>query len=582
MGYWRGKRMLACAFALIGASLAARGVADAQTAQQAVPNAQQLNPAEQTKSATRRRNVDVFSGPAAEACSLPDDPRLKFKLNGVDIEGTNSLAPDRVRNAYVDLAGSEITPATICEIRDRISQMLFRRGILARVLIPEQKIEQGRVRLKVIEAQIVRVRYHGDIGPAQSRVEAYLNRLSGLAPFDLDTAQRYLLLANDIPGVRATAALSHSTAPGAPAGGIDLDVALTRVAFDEVGAVQNSSSKSLGPWSGIARVDMNSLTSLGERTTLIGYTTLGNNSQEVVQLIEQARVGDSGLYAQGAFAYGRSHPGDVLKPLNLKGDSYVATLELDDPVMRLTRRNLTLGGGLDWIDQTTDFPGGGLLTNDHLRVLWARAETSGAHPFAHALMGGPYVTIDHDLTVQVRKGLDAMGASRTGGLALSRPAGRADAWVVRAEGGTDIRFEPSAPGGTPLTLSARFEGQWADRPLLSYEEQAIGDLTIGRGYDPAAVSGDRVIAGEVKAVVGPIVIGWLKFAPYGFLDAARVTNLDPGSQDITVRSVGGGVEFRLPYGVRGDLTYAEPLDKTFPSAVSKPPARLLFQLVIAH
>ena len=34
---------------------------------------------------------------------------------------------------------------------------------------------------------------------------------------------------------------------------------------------------------------------------------------------------------------------------------------------------------------------------------------------------------------------------------------------------------------------------------------------------------------------------------------ARVTNLDPGSQDVTLRSVGGGLEFRLPYDKKGDV-----------------------------
>ena len=41
----------------------------------------------------------------------------------------------------------------------------------------------------------------------QDKVEDYLEKLRGMTPFDLDTAQRYLLLANEVPGVRVSAAL---------------------------------------------------------------------------------------------------------------------------------------------------------------------------------------------------------------------------------------------------------------------------------------------------------------------------------------------------------------------------------------
>ena len=140
---------------------------------------------------------------------------------------------------------------------------MFHQGILARVVIPEQSLGSGRVQLRVIEAKIVSVRFHGDIGPIQGKVEAYLNHLRGLAPFDLDTAQHYLLLANDIPGVQVSAKLKHSTATDNPAsqdpGALDLDVTIERRPFDVVGEIQNTGSDTQGPWSAIARVDLEQL-----------------------------------------------------------------------------------------------------------------------------------------------------------------------------------------------------------------------------------------------------------------------------------------------------------------------------------
>jgi hemolysin activation/secretion protein len=131
-------------------------------------------------------------------------------------------------------------------------------------------------------------------------------------------------------------------------------------------------------------------------------------------------------------------------------------------------------------------------------------------------------------------------------------------------------------------------GQWADRPLLAFEEQAIGNLSVGRGYDPDAASGDRVAAGEFKFELGPMKLTkTVRITPYVFDDLARVTNLDTGAQDVTLRSVGGGVEIRFPYDARGDAVrvdfgYAKPLDKTFPAQTKKPPERWLLQVIIAH
>ena len=583
------------AAALAGASIAALAVGTtcAQTPSPQTPSSstttrEQLNPAKSTEAASRRR-ADIFSAPEQAPCPFKSSD-IRFTLKSVQVSGSSILSANDIQRAYADMVGRPQPVAAICEIRDRLAIQLFRRGVLARVEVPAQRIlpTEGRVRLEVIEARIVAVRYHtvGNIGPAQRKVEQYLDRLRGLAPFDLDTAQHYLLLANDIPGVQVIATPKPSTAPAVSAeaarGALDLDVQISRRALDEVAAVQNTSSKTLGPWSGVVRVDLNSFTRFGERTSLIAYSTLGNQEQEVVQLLEEARFGGHGLTARASFAYGRSRPGDVLAPLKLKGESYVGAFEMDYPLVHLRRKSLTLGTGMDFVNQNTEFPGGGALSDDSLRVVWARAEGSGQHLFG-APVAGADMTTSGSLSLEVRKGLDTLGASRAGTPSLSRIDGKPDAMVVRADGQGSVLLDPAQGRLVPLALAVHVQGQWADKPLLSYEEQAIGNLTIGRGYDPDALSGDRVIASEFKAQVGPIAL-WRGFslAPYGFYDVARVTNLDPGSQDRTVRSVGGGAELRLTHGLRADVAYAMPLDKPFAAATTTPPARVLLQIVFAH
>lgn len=374
--------------------------------------------------------------------------------------------------------------------------------------------------------------------------------------------------------------------PGAPPEGLDLLVTIKRTAIDEFGLISNYNAKTLGPWDAIARADFNGLTSWGEKTSLIAYTTLGNNRQEVAQVIETAKMGDSGLFGQASFAWGHTRPGDVLKQLDLTGNSYVGSFEFDYPLVRLQRENLTLASGMDFVNQITAFKSGQALSDDFLRVVWLRADMSA--------VGADRQVVDNqmstaaDLSVQANKGLDILGASKAGAQALSRNEGQPDAWVVHAEGHASLRITPDNPKFLPITFSGHFIGQWANAPLLAYEEQAIGNLTIGRGYDPNSAAGDDVAAGEFLLELGPIPFRrTIRLTPYAFYDLAYVGYLEQGQQDVTLRSLGGGVEIRIPYDVRGhtvrmDLGYAKPLDKPIPSAMEKPDPRFLVQIVIAH
>lgn len=550
-------------------ALGAATFADPASAQPATgvqqPSREQLHPERQAPT-PQPRSRDLFSAPPALPCPLADS-KVTFRLESVEIAGA-TVAAQRLRPAYQDLIGSTVPISAICKIRDRLSLILFRQGLLARVEAPAQTISAGRLKLVVVEARIVAVRVRGDIGPAQDKVEAYLDKLRGLAPFDLRTAQRYLLLANDVPGVRISAALRPS-AEGR--GAIDMEVQVRRSAYDLVGAVQNSGSDTLGPWSVLARADLNSFTRFGERTTLVAYHTAPKDEQWIVELIEEARLRASGLLGRASLAYGRSHPGGALKPLSLQGDSLIFTPEIQYPIVKLKRLTLNAGAGFDLVQQKTRFPGGGLLADDKLRVGWISLSGDYLQPLfdERAVASGK-------ANLQVRKGLSVLGASKPGDAFLSRSEGRPDAWVARLESDNQIANRFGA-------LGLRVQAEYAGKPLLSYEELAVGDLSIGRGYEPAVLSGEQVVAAELKVSPQELRFGdrW-GVTPFAFCDASRVANRDPGSQSRTLRSAGVGLDARFPYGVRANFAWAHPFDKPFPNQPKAPDDRVLFQLVVVR
>lgn len=547
--------------------MAAPGLARAQPASAqataALPTPQQLNPAQQAQAAPPSRGGDLLAPPERGACPLATSP-LSFTLTGVEFRGAKAVDAKTLSAAYAGLLGRSIKVVAICEIRDRAAEIIFRKGFLARVEIPEQRITDGRLVFDVVEARIASVRVRGNAGAAQSKVEDYIEQLRGLTPFDLRTAERYLLLASDVPGARISAALRPS-AQGR--GAVDMDVTVSRQPLDVVVNVQDFGSRSLGPTGGLVRADLNGLTPFGDRTTLVVYSTLFDDQQQVVQLVEEARAGARGWLGRLSLSYGRTHPGGEAAALNLQGASFVASLQGIYPFLRSRRNNLNLTAGFDFIDQSTVFAAGGTLNNDRLRVLYGRADGDMRRFFWGREM-------DVKFGLEVRKGLPALGASADGQAYLSRIEGRSDAVVVRADG--QVRQQWTGLISTQLSVQA----QYANHPLLAYEEMTAGNLTIGRGYDPSSVSGDNGYAGAFELRVGPFqATRWGNVQVYGFYDAARIENLDIGGENRTVRSAGGGLRFKLTPRVNLDVAYAHPFDKVSVNAEAKPPDRALINLV---
>ena len=65
----------------------------------------------------------------------------------------------------------------------------------------------GDLRFNVIEGRIAAVKLDGDIGPAGVQVLRFLRHLTEQQPLDNATLERWLLLAQDVPGVTLHAVL---------------------------------------------------------------------------------------------------------------------------------------------------------------------------------------------------------------------------------------------------------------------------------------------------------------------------------------------------------------------------------------
>ena len=560
----RGLVLMAGVTACLAASFTVVAPAEAQVA---LPSRQELDPASAAPIAAAPRG-DLFKGMEAGPCAFRESP-IKVTLSAVEFKGATSgrlaVSDQILASTYADFIGREAPLSAVCEIRDRAAMLYLRSGILANIIIPEQRIVDGRLVLTVVEARIASVNYHGDAGPAQKQVERFLDHLRGMAPFDLDVAQRYLLLASDVPGVSIQSALRPSAAGD---GSLDLEIGISRDAANGSVMAQNYGSRTVGRDLALARLDFNGMTSLGDRTSILGYGALFSDEQRVVQIGERFYIGGEGLVADLSGAWGWTKPGDVLAPLNLEGVSFAGSARLTYPLVRHRRHNLNIGGGMEWIDQKVEFGGGmAVLTEDHLRVFFMRMDGHYA----------PESLADHSVAmtgvVEIRKGTGELGASDYGDPAASRFKGRPDALVLRTEGEIGGRL------AGPLVGRLALAWQHTEDALLSYEEYGVGNLTIGRGYDPSVASGDRALSAsiELSTVSLPIADGRAAWRPYVFYDVAGLRNLGVGGGKLSLASVGAGVRAQLTSRAALDLTWAQPLDDPF-GGRDTPSSRVLLSL----
>lgn len=554
----------ASAIACFGGGLLAAVPAAAQVA---LPSRQELDPANAAPIVAAPRG-ELFKGVESGPCAFRDSD-IKVTLSAVEFQGATSgrlaLSDKALASTYAEFLGREAPLSVVCDIRDRAAMLYLRRGVLASVVIPEQQVSGGRLTLTVVEARIASVNYHGDAGPAQKQVVRFLDNLRGMAPFDLNVAQRYLLLASDVPGARIQSALRTSSAGD---GALDLEVAITRDAVDGSIVAQNYGSKTVGRDLTLARLDLNGFTPFGDRTSILAYGTLSSDEQRVIQAAERFYLGGEGLVADLSGSWGWTKPGDVLAPLDLEGVSFAGSVRLTYPLVRHRRQNLNMGMGLDWIDQKVEFGGGtATLTEDHLRVLFARLD---GH-YAPASMAANSVALTGVL--EVRQGVRGLGASDYGEASASRFLARPDATVLRAEGEVGGRL------AGPLVGRLHLAWQHTDDPLLSYEEYGAGNLTIGRGYDPSVASGDRALAASIEVTTVPIPLngGRAAWRPYAFYDTAKLTNLGVGAGKLSLDSAGVGMRAQLSSRIALDLAWAKPLDNPY-GVGGTSPSRVLISL----
>jgi hemolysin activation/secretion protein len=445
------------------------------------------------------------------------DPGPRLVLRGIALEGVTAIPEAELAPIWADLIGQEVSLDALDAVAARIGAAYRARGyVLSQAALPEQSVDDGVVRIQVIEGFIDRVALNGGAPIQQAYAATLFEPTVEARPLSLRTLERAVLLSRDTigGGVETVVEPSPDTF-----GAADLTVLIEPDPLVGFAAIDNRGSRLYGAWTIAGGASAFNLLGLNERLDLLVAVAPEDGSLAYGQLRFDAPLAAlSGTALDGARLeieadVSRADPDFAVsgqpEDLAIVQNESNARVGLFVPFIRSRSENLFGRLALDWQDSesVTVFTGPDLASMDRLLVLEARAIWDVADSY------GGVSLVDGSLRQGLPIGTTEIGADG--------PAAGVTDFTVGAL--TLSRLQSLGDG--PWALYGKAIGQYAANVLPNSERFSLGDATIGRGFAPGNTTGDSGYGGRLELRRGVAVVdsaGLLEATElYGFVDYGR-------------------------------------------------------------
>ncbi len=491
-----------------------------------------------------RSSGSTVEAPASTAGVSDSIPA--FRLTNVRIVGSTVYKPEEFRDAYSGLIGREVSVADLNALVNTITTRYRKDGyILSRAVITPQNISGGDVTVQVIEGYVSNISYVGLPESRKSLVEGMAGKITNNKPLNIKSLERYLLLIDDLPGVKARGFLRPSASiPWAS----ELVITLDHKKHDASLQADNRGSRYLGRYQLTGVAALNNGMGLYDRLTVRGITTGESEELRYIDILNEQQLGAEGtkLLIRGSYAH--AQPGGPIRDLNIDGKIGELDVTVNHPFIRTRSENLNGFVGLDYFQSDYDITTLQLYT-DRVRTAYVGFE----YDKADSLRGV------NQAVAQVRQGVDVFGAAK-GSPIRSRGNGDEAFTLVKGE----VNRVQALPG--KLSLFGGVSGQYSFDPLFVSEQFAVGGPFYGRAYDAAEISGDSGVAGKIELrfsneINTPVI---KDYQVYGYYDIGRVwlKKMPAGVDDSSsLASAGVGIRSNLAYDLTGNVEVNWPLTK---------------------
>jgi len=494
-----------------------------------------------------RPKADQPSAVQVDKVPLPEPPaemfEQKFQLTKLSFDGATVFDQDELLEESGAQTGVESSIGDLYVYANNLTRYYRSKGyVLARVIVPEQSIQDGAAALRVFEGYIDRIEYSAEGHVPGDRIKGMLDRILEVRPVNISDLERYLLLVNDLDGVFASGTLVQ----GSELGASTLVVGLNFYKFDVGAGADNRASEAFGTYRFRLEGDINSVFG--------GYQTAGifaslNKELKFLRLAYDQPIGTDGASAFVIGTITRSEPelAALVDPLATDSDRLIFGIEY--PIHRSRSSNLAIRSTFTLHHDETEF------ANIKLSENKVRPLRLGIRYDLYDKYRGVNL-----VDFEVSKGLPILGASDSDFDETSPPNAdfnftKLNWYLARLQ-----YF-----GGSGWSMLLAFEGQYAFDVLPTSEGYAWGGEFIGRAYDPSELFGDSGLGVKAELRYLQDYNGFFKrLEPYLFADAGRSDRRDPApgvDNRESASSAGAGLRFDFAGGFTGYLEVAKPLTK---------------------
>lgn len=218
-------------------------------------------PSNDTDDPTPRFTLPPLQPPAAGAAPLSDGVRVFVKA--FEVEGNTVFSTQQLEQVLDNYAGRMVDGNELRKLRRELTLLYIENGyITSGVVIPDQKVSEGTVRLRVIEGNLARVNVGGDPRLRERYVLDRLDIATGNEPLRVQSLQQQLANLQGDPLVERVRA---QLTPGVRLGESVLSVDVDQVRpYDLVFRINNHRNPTVGAVQGELDATYRNLSGLGE------------------------------------------------------------------------------------------------------------------------------------------------------------------------------------------------------------------------------------------------------------------------------------------------------------------------------
>lgn len=489
--------------------------------------------------------LSAFPRPAAAQGDAPEAPR--FDVLEYVVEGNTVLEVTEIEQAVTPFLGPGRSLDDVEQARAALEKAYQSAGWLSVVVdIPEQRVDAGEVRLRVLEGRVERLSVTGARYVDQGMIRRRVPELAAGKVPNFERVQAQLAAAS-----RDDRRLQPVLRPGSAPGTVDAELKVEdRAPWSGSVELHNDHADDTDPWRLHASVRYANLWQRDHALSLTAITAPREPSQSQVLVASYGWPMDDGWSGSAYAVWSDS----VVEPVGATVFGQGFTLGLR------AQYAFAYGGGYHSISLGADFKDlkerlqfGDDSLSTPLRYLPLQVAWTGTWPEARRL-----TTLNAQWTMAFR-GLLSRDVECPGDV------GPVDQFACKRQGGDggfnhlrlDLRHQRPAPWDGWGRWSLRLQAQLASQPLVSAEQFAVGGADTVRGYLQAEASGDRGLQGSAEWE-GPSLLsapggdvdgaaGWLRaLSLVGFVDVARIWVEAPSVGQQPRRSlIGAGVGLRL-------------------------------------